>query len=94
MRPIALSSTASKEPKPQPNIFSATGKFVQAYLKGWQVLSKMDIGAGGKKHHQIGVLEYDEIGSVKVFAGTAAVSAPSSSKPSRHRVSTSHISIR
>ena len=64
-----------QEPKPQPNIFSATGKFVQAYLKGWQVLSKMDVGAGGKKHHQTGVLEYDEIGSVKVFAGKAAVSA-------------------
>jgi hypothetical protein len=62
--------------KAEPNIFSATGKFVQAYLKGWNVLSKMDVaivGVGGEKGGRAGVLE--QIGYVKFFVGKAAVSA-------------------
>ncbi len=65
---------------PAPNILSATGWFVQAYLKGWTALSKMEVGvvgAGEKGNALIGVLEHSNVPGyiVKVFAGKAAVSA-------------------
>ena len=64
---------------PAPNILSATGWFVQAYLKGWTALSKMEVGvvgAGEKGNALIGVLEHSNVRYiVKVFAGKAAVSA-------------------
>jgi hypothetical protein len=64
---------------PARNILSATGWFVRAYLKGWTALSKLEVGAmgaGEKKNALIGVLEHSNVGYiVKVFAGTAAVSA-------------------
>ena len=64
---------------PAPNILSATGWFVQAYLKGWTALSKMEVGvvgAGEKGTALIGVLEHSNVRYiVKVFVGKAAVSA-------------------
>jgi hypothetical protein len=64
---------------PAPNIFSATGWFVRAYLKGWDALSKMEVGVvgvGEKQNDLIGVLEHSNVRyMVKVFAGKAAVSA-------------------
>jgi hypothetical protein len=64
---------------PAPNIFSATGWFIRAYLKGWDALSKMEVGVvgvGEKKDDLIGVLERINVRYiVKVFAGKAAVSA-------------------
>jgi hypothetical protein len=72
---------------PAPNILSATGWFVRAYVKGWTALSKMQIeivGVGEKGNNQIGVLEHSNVRYiVKVFAGKAAVSAlKKESKPS------------
>ncbi len=64
---------------PAPNILSATGRFVRAYLKGWTALKKMEVGAvgvGADSQHGIGVLQHGDVRFVvKVFAGTAAVSA-------------------
>src|ERR1700691_4318004 len=64
---------------PAPNMLSATGGFVQAYLKGWTALSKMEVGvvsAGEKGNALIGVLEHSNVRYiVKVFVGKAAVSA-------------------
>ncbi len=74
---VVIYHTAKR--RPATNILSATGRFVQAYLKGWNVLSKMDIdivGVRGKVNDRVGVLEHNEVCySVKVFAGKAAVSA-------------------
>jgi hypothetical protein len=64
---------------PAPNMLSATGWFVRAYLKGWTALSKMEVGVvgvGDKASGHIGVLQHSNVRYiVKVFAGKAAVSA-------------------
>ena len=64
---------------PVPNIFSATGRFVRAYLKGWTALSKMEVdvvGIGEGRKDRIDVSEQNDVRYfVKVFAGKAAVNA-------------------
>ena len=64
---------------PVPNIFSATGRFVRAYLKGWTALSKMEVdivGIGEGRKDRIDVFEQNDVRYfVKVFAGKAAVNA-------------------